>query len=64
MSVGPGTKLAQYEIQAAIGSGGMEDVYRALDTKLGREVAVKVVREAIARDRERLARLKFGSLLR
>ncbi len=39
MSVGPGTKLAQYEIQAAIGSGGMGDVYRALDTKLGREVA-------------------------
>ena len=52
-----GTKLAHYEITAHIGSGGMGEVYRATDTKLGRPVAIKILPEKFARDPERVARL-------
>ncbi len=58
MALNPGTKLGVYEIGATLGSGGMGDVYRARDTKLGREVAVKVLPESFARDPERVARFE------
>jgi hypothetical protein len=54
----PGTKLGPYEILAAIGAGGMGEVYRAHDPKLGRDVAIKVLPEAFARDAERMARFQ------
>src|SRR5271157_3433871 len=56
MSLSPGTRLGTYEIQAAIGAGGMGEVYRATDTKLGREVAVKILPAEMASDPDRLAR--------
>jgi serine/threonine protein kinase len=52
----PGTRIGIYEIVSPLGSGGMGDVYRARDTKLGREVAIKVLPEAFASDADRLAR--------
>ncbi len=58
MSLDPKTKLAEYEIVAAIGAGGMGEVYRARDTKLQRDVAVKVLPDLFARDAERLARFE------
>src|SRR6185503_16681428 len=54
----PGTRLGAYEIIAPIGKGGMGEVYRARDTKLGRDVAIKVLPEAVAREQERLARFE------
>src|ERR1700674_1901441 len=53
-----GTKLGTYEVTAHIGSGGMGDVYLAHDSKLGRDVAIKVLPEQFARDPERLARFQ------
>ena len=58
MPLQPGDKLGPYEILAPIGSGGMGEVYRARDTKLDREVAIKVLPEAVAQDPERLARFE------
>ncbi|HEX7831048.1 MAG TPA: protein kinase, partial [Thermoanaerobaculia bacterium] len=57
MSLSPGTKLGPYEIVTPIGSGGMGDVYRARDTRLDRDVAVKVLPDRIAKDAE--ARMRF-----
>ena len=54
----PGTRLGLYEIQAHIGSGGMGDVYRARDTRLGRSVAIKVLARPLASDPEWLARFE------
>jgi serine/threonine-protein kinase len=53
----PGTRLGVCEVIAAIGAGGMGEVYRARDTKLGRDVALKVLPESLARDPERVARM-------
>jgi TolB-like protein/tRNA A-37 threonylcarbamoyl transferase component Bud32/cytochrome c-type biogenesis protein CcmH/NrfG len=53
-----GRSLAHYRITAAIGAGGMGEVYRATDSKLGREVALKVLPPDMARDPERLARFQ------
>jgi serine/threonine-protein kinase len=57
MSIPPGTRLGPYEIVQPIGSGGMGDVYRARDTRLDRDVAVKVLPERFTRDAE--ARMRF-----
>src|SRR5262245_4824911 len=58
MPLAPGTRLGPYEISAAIGAGGMGEVYRATDTNLKRQVAIKVLPESVAADRERLARFQ------
>jgi serine/threonine-protein kinase len=58
MSIGPGARLGPYEIVAGIGSGGMGEVYRATDTVLGRQVAIKVLPGTVATDPERLARFE------
>ena len=58
MSLAPGTRLGPYEITALIGVGGMGEVYRARDTKLQRDVAIKVLPEVLAHDSERLARFE------
>jgi serine/threonine protein kinase len=54
----PGTRLGGYEIAAQIGKGGMGEVYRARDLKLGRDVAIKVLPEDVAREQERLTRFE------
>ncbi|MGA7793132.1 MAG: protein kinase [Candidatus Acidiferrales bacterium] len=58
MALAAGTKLGSYEVVAQIGAGGMGEVYQAHDTKLGRDVAVKVLPEAFAHDAERLSRFQ------
>jgi TolB-like protein/tRNA A-37 threonylcarbamoyl transferase component Bud32 len=58
MALAPGTKLGPYEIQSPLGAGGMGEVYRATDAKLGRDVALKVLPAEMARDPERLARFR------
>jgi eukaryotic-like serine/threonine-protein kinase len=54
----PGTRLGVFQIDALIGVGGMGEVYRATDTRLGRAVAIKVLPDAVARDPDRLARFE------
>src|SRR6202795_2942839 len=58
MALTSGTRLGSYEVVAQIGAGGMGEVYRARDTTLGRDVAIKVLPEAFAHDAERLARFQ------
>jgi serine/threonine protein kinase len=58
MTVSPGTRIGPYEIVAPLGAGGMGEVYRAKDSKLKRDVALKVLPEDVANDPERLARFQ------
>lgn len=58
MTLTSGTKLGPYEIQSPIGAGGMGEVYRAVDTRLGRDVAVKVLPAGLAKDADRLRRFE------
>jgi serine/threonine protein kinase len=58
MPLGPGTRVGPYEIVSAIGAGGMGEVYRARDPRLGRDVAIKVLPAAFSTDSERLQRFE------
>ena len=58
MNIPPGTRLGAYEIVAAIGAGGMGEVYRANDTTLNRDVALKILPPLVANDPDRLARFR------
>ena len=53
-----GTRVGSYEIKGSLGAGGMGEVYRARDTRLQRDVALKILPEAFASDPERLARFE------
>jgi len=59
MAYSPGTRLGPYEIVSLLGSGGMGDVYRARDPRLGRDVAVKVLPLSFADDADRLRRFEL-----
>jgi serine/threonine protein kinase len=63
MTLAAGTHLGSYEVVALIGSGGMGEVYQAQDTKLGRDVALKVLLETFAADPNRMARFERESRL-
>ena len=58
MPLSAGTRIGPYEVVAPIGAGGMGEVYRARDTKLGRDVALKILPAAFAADAERMARFE------
>src|ERR1700686_3062877 len=58
MALTPGAKLGQYEIRSPLGAGGMGEVYRARDTRLDREVAIKVLPEFVSSDPDRLWRFE------
>jgi serine/threonine protein kinase len=58
MTLTPGSRLAHYEVVSLLGKGGMGEVFKARDTTLGREVAVKILPEAFTKDPERLARFE------
>jgi Tol biopolymer transport system component len=58
MVLSPGDRVGSYEVVAAIGAGGMGEVYRARDSKLNRDVAIKILPEAFLNDPDRLARFK------
>src|SRR5258705_12156026 len=57
-SIPPGTRLGPYEIQTLLGAGGMGELYRARDSRLQRDVAVKILPRALAQDQDRLRRFE------
>jgi len=64
MAIPAGTRLNEFEVLSLLGAGGMGEVYRARDTKLGREVAIKILPEDLAEDAERIGRFeREGKLL-
>src|ERR1044071_7332786 len=58
MPLTAGTRLGPYDVVAPLGAGGMGEVYRARDTKLGRDVAIKILPEAFVADPDRVARFE------
>src|SRR6478672_3341983 len=62
MPLSNGSRLGSYEILSALGAGGMGEVYRARDTRLERDVAVKILSPQLARDPEALARFEREAL--
>ncbi len=58
MNIKPGTRLGRYEMRSLIGAGGMGEVYRARDTALSRDVAVKILPAAFASDVDQLRRFE------
>ena len=58
MPLSVGSRIAHYDVTALIGEGGMGQVYQATDTKLNRQVALKILPEAFATDPDRLARFQ------
>jgi serine/threonine protein kinase/Tol biopolymer transport system component len=63
MGLTSGTKLGPYEIQLSLGAGGMGEVYQAIDTRLGRTVAIKILPESFAKDADRLQRFEHEARL-
>src|ERR1700678_2781367 len=62
MNLTPGTKLGPYEVVSMLGAGGMGEVYRARDSRLKREVAIKVLPQALSQDADRLRRFEQEAL--
>lgn len=58
----PGDRLGPYEVVSPLGAGGMGEIYRARDARLGRGVALKVLPEAVATDSDRLKRFEAGAV--
>jgi eukaryotic-like serine/threonine-protein kinase len=58
MAISPGTKLGPYEIVSPLGAGGMGEVYRATDARLGRHVAIKMLPTSLSNDGDRLRRFE------
>ena len=59
MPIRPGTHVGGFEILALLGVGGMGEVYRARDTKLGRDVAIKVLPDSFTHDTDRVSRFRY-----